>query len=232
MRLASVAGLSLLVAASAAGQVDLAFDGEQLKVPSPELHLFFARQPVVVDGAIMVPLSAIEGWLKTAVQRSEGGNRLAIRYYGQTATAIDMQMWIGRKQAVLGRLTVPLDAAPLYGGSKVYVPLRFIAEAVGVWVDAIDHRVRLKKPDLNWECWLAIPPHPKSLEGKMLALALARKPDSRKRVEDVRLSADTMAGQVLLAEPPDDSGKPVRTVLTFRRDRSGWHFASGAPFTR
>jgi hypothetical protein len=119
-----------------------------------------------------------------------------------------------------------LDAAPREIDEVVYVPLRFVAEAVGVWVDAVDHRIRLKKPDLNWECWLAVPPHPMSLEGKLLALAIARYPQARQRVENVWLSADTISGQTIIAQPAPDGATPLRHVLAFRRDRTGWHFVS------
>ena len=232
MRLAMVVVLTVLPITSVVGQVDPAFNDTRLKVPSAELHLFFQKQPVVVEGVVMVPLPAVERWLKATAQRTEGGNEFLFAYYGETPTPISMQVWIGQKRAVLGRMEVPLDAAPQKIDGEVYLPLRFIAEAVGVWVDAMDHKIRLKKPDLNWECWLAIPPHPKSLEGKMVALAVARQPDTLKRVENVSLSADTNSGQVLIAQPPSGGDRPVRHVLTYRRDRTGWHFASEAPFNR
>lgn len=229
MRLAMGAVLIVLPIASVVGQVDPAFDDTRLKVPSAELHLFFQKQPVVVGGVLMVPLRAVERWLKTTAD-GHYGNQFSFAYYGETKTPVTIRMWVGDKRAVLGRMEVPLDAAPQWTDSGLCLPLRFIAEAVGVWVDAIDHRVRLKKPDLNWECWLAIPPHPKSLEGKMVALAVAREPDTLKRVENVSLSADTNSGQVLIAQPPAGGDRPVRHVLTYRRDATGWHFVSQVPF--
>ncbi len=230
MRFAMVAALALVIVAGAVGQVDPAFNDTRLKVPSAELHLFFQKQPVVVDGVVMVPLPAVERWLKTVVQRSDDDSKLVIAYYGETATPVNIQMWMGEKRAIIGRLEVTLDAAPQRIHGTIYVPLRFVAEAVGVWVDAIDRRIRLKKPDLDWECWLAIPPHHKSLEGKMVALAVAREPDKLKRVESVSLSADTMSGQVLIAEPPGDGDKPVRYLTTYRRDATGWHFVRQMPW--
>lgn len=229
MRLAMVAVSIVLPIAGVVGQVDPAFDDTRLKVPSAELHLFFQKQPAVVEGVLMVPLRAIERWLKTTAD-GHSGNQFSFAYYGETKTPIAIRMWVGEKRAVLGRMEVPLDAAPQTIKSELYLPLRFIAEAVGIWVDALDHKIRLKKPDLNWECWLAIPPHPQSLEGKMVALAVAREPDTLKRVENVGLSADTNSGQVVIAQPPSGGDRPVRYVLTYRRDATGWHFVSQAPF--
>jgi hypothetical protein len=229
MRSAIAALLVLSSVATAEAQVDPAFNDTRLKVPSAELHLFFARQPVVVDGVVLVPLAAVERWLKTTAEEQTDGS-LLITYYGQTRTAVRIQMWPGQKRGVIGRAEVPLDAAPQRIDDVMYVPLRFVAEAVGVWVDAIDHRIRLKKPDLNWECWLAIPPHPKSLQGKLVALAVARQGEKLKRVQSVSLSEDTMSGQVLIAEPNGD--KPVKHLLTYRRDGTGWHFLGQVPFNQ
>jgi hypothetical protein len=230
MRLALMVALALLLVSVAHAQVDPAFNDTRLKVPSAELQLFFQQQPVVVDGAVMVPLPAVERWLKTVVQRSDDDGKLIIKYYGETATPVNIEMRIGEKQAVLGRMEVTLDAAPRKIGETVYLPLRFIAEAVGVWVDAFHHEIRLKKPDLDWECWFAVPPHPKSLQGKLVALAVARGPGKLKRVQNVWLSADTNMGQVVIAEPPSAGGDPVKTLLTYQRDATGWHFLSQMPW--
>lgn len=226
MRSAIAALLVLSGIAAAEAQVDPAFNDTRLKVPSAELHLFFQRQPVVVDGVIMVPLAAVERWLKTTAEQQADGS-LLIAYFGETRTAVRIQMWPGQKRGVIGRAEVPLDASPQRIDDVMYVPLRFVAEAVGVWVDSIDHRIRLRKPDLDWECWLAIPPHPKSLQGKLVALAVARQPGELKRVESVSLSGDAMSGQVLIAEPNGD--RTAKHVLTYRRDASGWHFLARAP---
>jgi hypothetical protein len=224
--LSAVIASTLCVGAAALwAQPDLSVSGPRLKVPSAETHLFFKQQPAVVDGLVMAPLDSIERWLNTKVQGNRRGE-FSITYYGETPTAISLKMWVGQKRAMVAAAEVPLDIAPQVIGEETFVPLRFIAEAVGVWVEPYGHTIRLRKPDEGWECYLAIPPSPSSLEGKMLALAIARAPDTLKRVEVLSLAPDTMSSVVSLAEPADTPEGVRRYSLRYTRDRTGWHFAS------
>jgi hypothetical protein len=224
--LSALAAFALLAAAPALwGQPDLSVSGPRLKVPSAETHLFFKRQPVVVEGQVVAPLDSVERWLNTKVQGDRRGE-FSISYYGETPTAVSLRMWVGQKRAMVAAAEVPLDVAPQVIGDETFVPLRFIAEAVGVWVEPYGRTIRLRKPDEGWECYLAIPPSPATLEGKMLALAIARSPDALKRVEVVSLAPDTMSGVVGLAEPADTAAGVRRYSLRYTRDRTGWHFAS------
>jgi hypothetical protein len=130
---------------------------------------------------------------------------------------------------MVAQAEVPLDHPPQVIGDETFVPLGFVAEAIGVWVEPYGHTVRLRKPDEDWVCHLAIPPHPLSLEGKMVALAVARRPEVPKRVEVVALSPDTMSGYVSLAEPADDEAGVRRYTARYARDRTGWHFTVEGP---
>jgi hypothetical protein len=197
--------------------------GELTPVPSAELHLFFTKQPIAPEGTVLVPLDAIEKWLLTQATRT--GDEIRITRYGETQSAIDLRLKIGSSTGLRNGAEVALGAAPRVIDKVTYVPLRFIAEAVGVWVESEGHRIHLQKPDLNWECWLAIPPDPRSLEGKMVALAVAQKPDNPKRVELIDLSADTMSGTVVVAQPGDSPDKVLRQRLAFSRDKTGWHLS-------
>ena len=209
----------------ALAQPNLDDAGPQLKVPSAETDLFFAKQPQVGDGSVFVPLAAVERWLKTKVEGNRKGE-FHIAYYGETRVPVDLTLWVGERRARISRAEVPLDHAPKVIDEETYVPLKFIAEAVGVWVEHVGRHIRLRKPDLDWECWLAIPPHALSLEGKMTALAVARRPEKLKRVENVALSPDTMSGHVVIAEPSEDGKTVVRYAVHYTRDKTGWHFAS------
>jgi len=220
--------LTVLVAATVVAQQDPDESGPRLKVPAADTHLFFTTQPVVVEGSVFVPLAAIERWLNTRVQGDPRGE-FSISYYGETPTAVSLKMWVGQKRAMVAQAEVPLDHPPQVIGEETFVPLKFIAEAVGVWVEPYDHMLRLRKPDEGWICYLALPPHPKSLEGKMLALALARRPGTPKRVEQLGLSADTMSGYASIAEPADNEAGILRYTVRYTRDRTGWHFASEGP---
>ena len=220
--------LAALAATVAVAQPGSDESGPRLKVPAADTHLFFTTQPVVVKGSVFVPLGAIERWLNTKVQGDPRGE-FSISYYGETPTAVSLRMWVGQKRAMIAQAEVPLDHAPQVIGDETFVPLKFIAEAVGVWVEPFDHSLRLRKPDDGWICYLALPPHPQSLEGKMLALAIARRPGTPKRVEQLGLSADTMSGYASIAEPADTEAGILRYTLRYTRDRAGWHFASEGP---
>jgi Copper amine oxidase N-terminal domain len=194
---------------------------EPVQVPSADANLFFAKQPIAPEGVMLVPLDAVETWLATKATRS--GDTVTISHYGETNSEIDLRFDIGNDTGKVNGADVPLGAKPRAVDNVVYVPLRFVAEAVGVWVDSEDHRIHLRKPDLNWECWIQIPPHPQSLEGKMVALAVAQNPAKPKRLERIELAGDTMSGAVTLAMPGDEKGKVIRQRLDFTRDRTGWH---------
>ncbi len=220
--------LLLILATTGAGlaQPGLLDDlGPLLRVPSAETGLSFHDQPIISEGKILAPQAAIDRWLNVSAQKL-GGNELTYSYTGGTATPIEIHMWVDEKRARIARAEVPLEIAPRIIEGKLYLPLKFMADAVGVWVEHHGRQIHLRKPDLDWACWLAIPPHPKSLEGKMTALAVARRPEKPKRVESVALSTDTMSGQVLIAEPSADGKSAVRYVATYQRDRTGWHFVA------
>lgn len=229
-RVGLVAGIAAVVCFRplADGQPDLIPAGPRLAVPSAEAHLFFRQQPVVVEGKVLVPLSAIERWLHTTV---EGNRRAEFRlvYYGGTPYPVSLTMWVGQKRAVVARAEVPLDVAPQVIGGETFVPLRFVAEAIGIWVEPVGRTIRLRKPDKGWVCYLAIPPHPKSLEGKMVTTALARYPHLSTRVEIIELSPDTRSGVVSLAILGERGFGVRRVSVRCVRDRTGWHFASTGP---
>jgi len=231
VRTVPVCVLAVLVCATVLAQPDPGSPGPRLKVPAPDAHLFFAPQPVVVEGSLYVPLTSIERWLNTKVQGDRSGE-FSITYYGETPQGVSLTFWVGQNRARVAQAEVPLDTPPQIIGEETFVPLLFMAEAVGVWVEPYDHTVRLRKPDEEWVCHLAIPPHPLSLEGKMLALAIARRPELPKRVEVIALSGDTMSGYASLAEPADNEAGFRRYTAQYKRDRTGWHFvAEGPPMT-
>jgi len=199
-----------------------------LRAPSADTHLFFATQPVTVQGSVFVPLAAIESWLNTKVQGDRHGE-FSIAYQSEASPAAILKMWVGQSRAMVAQAEVPLDLPPQVIGGETFVPLRFIAGAFGVWVEPYGHTLQLRKPDDGWVCYLAIPPHPQSLEGKMLALAVARRPEVPKRVEVVGLSANTMSGYASIAEPADNEAGVRRYTARYTRDGAGWHFASEGP---
>jgi hypothetical protein len=221
--------MAALMCTVALAQPDGDTPGPRLKVPAPDAHLFFSPQPVVIEGSLFVPLTSIEQWWNTKVEGDRSGE-FSIVYYGESAHAVLLTLWVGEKRARVAQAEVPLDDPPQLVGEETFVPLLFLAEAVGVWVEPYDHTIRLRKPDEGWQCNIQIPPHPLSLEGKMLALALARRPELPKRVEVIGLSGDTMSGWASLAEPADNEAGFRRYTAHYKRDRAGWHFvAEGAP---
>lgn len=130
-------------------------------------ELLFDVQPVTLDGRTLVPLRPIFEWLGARVTY-EGGHIRAWR--SEEARVPQVELWLGSTQARIAEACYMLDVAPQLINGRAFVPLRFVAEAFGVWVDPQGSQMLLRLPQENVEAVMAIPPHPQTLQGKIWRL--------------------------------------------------------------
>lgn len=81
--------------------------------------------PVIIDGRTMVPIRVITEALGGSADWNEAAQRVTLQIDGKT-----LSMTIG--QTISG-----FDAAPLILNSRTYVPIRYVAEALGANVEWI-----------------------------------------------------------------------------------------------
>lgn len=127
--LAGLLALLLAAPAAAAAKIGIVLDGEELTAdPAPRM----------VNGRVLVPLRVVaEGLHAGASYSPSGGGEVTVA----TAEGTEIVLKIGSKEAVKdthregGRQVLKLDVpARIYNG-YTYVPLRFVAEALGAKVD-------------------------------------------------------------------------------------------------
>lgn len=123
--------------------------------------LAFDVLPRTIEGKIVVPLRAIFEWLGARVEYSAG----RIDAYQGSSAIPQVSLAIGDRAAKLSGSPHQLEVAPVAIAGRTFVPLRFVAEAFGVWVESQGRTVTLRKPQENLEAVMAIPP----AEGSHLA---------------------------------------------------------------
>ncbi|MGD9496058.1 MAG: copper amine oxidase N-terminal domain-containing protein [Armatimonadota bacterium] len=127
-------------------------------------ELLFDVQPVTLEGRTLVPLRPIFEWLGAKVTYEEGHIKA---YRSEEAIAPQVELWLGSTQAKVGEAPYQLDVPPQLIFDRCFVPLRFVAEAFGVWVEAEGQQMKLSLPQENIEAVMAIPPHPQTHLGKI-----------------------------------------------------------------
>lgn len=130
-------------------------------------ELLFDVQPVTLEGRTLVPLRPIFEWLGARVSYEEGHIRA---WRSEKAQMPQVELWIGSTQAKIAEACYMLDVAPQLINGRCFVPLRFVAESFGVWVDPQGSQMLLRMPQENREAAMAIPPHPQTLQGKIWRL--------------------------------------------------------------
>jgi len=128
-------------------------------------ELLFDVQPVTLEGRTMVPLRPIFEWLGARVEYDDTGRIAA--YRSETAAAPSVELWVGSSQAKVGESPYQLDVPPQLIHDRCFVPLRFVAESFGVWVEAEGRRMKLSLPQEAIEAVMAVPPHPQAHLGKI-----------------------------------------------------------------
>ncbi len=105
---------------------------EPIKLDSP---------PMWSSGRILVPMRGILQWLGASVTWNE-----KTRTVTASRGSKRIEIAVGSRRALVGSKGVGLDAPAQMVGGRVYVPLRFVGEALGVEVEyrAQDGGIRLK----------------------------------------------------------------------------------------
>ena len=205
----------LLLLVTAAGAVP---------TPRPGGGLFFDVLPLTEQGRQMVPLRAIFEWVGAKVDYEAG----KITAYEAGSDIPRVELWIGQNEARLSGQPYHLDVPPKTIAGRTFVPLRFVAESFGVWVDADEHRViYLRLPQENLNADMAIAPHPDSHLGKIWKVILAHyDPHPGGKVLGIRVrhnEVDTSAGTGfarLVVKYADGAIKSER--MDFVLEPDGW----------
>lgn len=123
--------------------------------------LAFDVLPRTIEGKVVVPLRAIFEWLGARVEYDAG----RIDAYQGSSAIPQVSLTIGDRSARLSGNPYQLEVAPVAIAGRTFVPLRFVAEAFGVWVESQGRTVTLQKPQEKLHAVMAIPP----AEGSHLA---------------------------------------------------------------
>lgn len=201
-------------------------------------ELVFDVQPVTLEGRTLVPVRPIFEWLGATVVY-DNGHLSAKRSEESVVPAVEL--WLGSVSARVAGASYTLDVAPQLISDRLFVPLRFVAESFGVWVEAHGRQMKLSVPQEDIETFMAIPPHPKSLLGKMWAVAVAyynlvsadegeanhdaAREGARKvigvRVLDSRVVSSDNTGWMRV-RVVYDNGEAATDTLAFVLEPSGW----------
>lgn len=154
MKRIAIAGLLVLILCTCAF-------AQQTPKAQPGGGLFFDVLPVTREGRVMVPMRAIFEWLGAKVEYDAG----KIKAYEFHSMVPRVQLEIGNTRALLSDQPYQLPVAPQLIGGRTFVPMRFCAEAYGVWIEVEGRMVTMKYPQENVEAKMAIPP----AEGSHLA---------------------------------------------------------------
>ncbi len=153
-RVGGAAALPTMVLALAGCALAAAAEGE----------LLFDVQPVTLEGRTLVPLRPISDWLGAEITYDEGHIEV---YRSSIATVPQVELWVGSTRAKIAEADYALDVPPQLINGRCFVPLRFVAESFGVWVEAEGRQMKLSLPQENRMALLAIPPHPQTHLGKI-----------------------------------------------------------------
>jgi len=86
--------------------------------------------PVRSSGRVLVPMRGIFQWLGAKVKWNEKA-----RSVSASSGSRSLEVAVGSRRAKVGGKSVSLDAPPQMIGGRVYVPLRFVGQALGVKIE-------------------------------------------------------------------------------------------------
>ncbi|WP_127530958.1 stalk domain-containing protein [Paenibacillus kobensis] len=121
--------LSLLVAVvsvpftatAASAPISVVLDGQKLSFDVP---------PQVIGGATMIPYSALTKKLGATLSSDPKSKKLKVKRGNTT-----VELTVGSTQATVNGQSVKLDAKAVEKNGRTLVPLRFLGEAFGLWVN-------------------------------------------------------------------------------------------------
>jgi hypothetical protein len=126
--------LGILLYSSIAAQTPVTVSLNEQEVNFPN------GQPIQVNGRVLVPLRSV--FQETGA---------SVKWVAETRTVeavfddIDVELQIGSQTAYINKKEVTLDVAPQIVNGSTMIPLRFVGEALGIFVDwqAAEHRVSM-----------------------------------------------------------------------------------------
>lgn len=118
--------------------------------------LFFDVLPTVIKDTAMVPLRPIAEWLGAKVTYSQGK---IVATKGPT-TRVELEL--GSKKAKIAQRDFVLAVPAQTIRGRVMVPLRFVAEAFGAWVDYKQRQITLTIAQEKKKAVMATPHTPRA----------------------------------------------------------------------
>lgn len=109
------------IMAGAANPVKVVLDGKEL---------IFDASPQIIQGRTMVPFRALAEQIGADVKWDEATKQVTVIKGNST-----VKLTIGSKQADLNGAAITLDSEPVIIKERTLVPLRFIGESLGIWVN-------------------------------------------------------------------------------------------------
>ncbi|EFM10291.1 periplasmic binding protein [Paenibacillus curdlanolyticus YK9] len=107
--------------ANAAGAVSVTLNGSKLS---------FETSPVIKDGTTLVPYRTIAEKLNAKVGWNKQTQKVTVTKGTKTVV-----LTVGSKTATVNGKSVKLDAVPTVKNGTTLVPLRFLGESLGIWVN-------------------------------------------------------------------------------------------------
>ncbi|MFQ5808907.1 MAG: copper amine oxidase N-terminal domain-containing protein [Armatimonadota bacterium] len=136
-----------------------------LTAGAPDRGLFFDVLPTVSEnGSALVQLRPICRWLNANAEVD--GRVITIT----KPPTIRLRLTVGSRNAKIADSDFVLRTAPTLVRGHTMVPLRFVAEGFGAWVDSSGRQIQLSMLQENQVVVIATPPHPQSHLGKMYAV--------------------------------------------------------------
>ncbi|MFC4303218.1 stalk domain-containing protein [Cohnella boryungensis] len=111
-------------AASAAAPIQVIVDGKQLSLDVP---------PQIVNGTTMIPYGALASKIGAKISTDSKTKKLIAKRNNTT-----VELTIGSNKATVNGKSVTLSTAVIEKNGRTLVPLRFLGEAFGLWVNWSD----------------------------------------------------------------------------------------------
>ncbi len=192
--------------------------------------LFFDVLPVTIQGYVLVPARSFIEWLGGTVEYHSGH----LTAYQFRSEGPRIELWIGDGTALWSGTEYQLDVAPVMIQDRVLVPLRFVAEAYGVRVDAEGHTLQLRFGEYWQKAQMVIPPPPGSYERAAWSKVASWYEQAGRRLGrenvGIRILANAIdagngvASLTVMAKWKDHS--VTQDEFSLRLRRSGWQISS------
>lgn len=85
--------------------------------------------PILLDGRTVLPLKIIGDQLGASVAWDPNNKKITY-----TTDRVVIELWVGKKAALVNGVEVPLDVAPFLKNNRTLVPLKFVSENLGASV--------------------------------------------------------------------------------------------------